>query len=59
MFNSAYGQQDPNQAAQMMAQLQLGGALQSDYFSVISKVSPHDQTFKYHHEIEEMGLYGI
>ena len=43
----------------MMASLQQGGALHSDYFTIISKVSPHDKVFKYHQEIEELGLYGV
>ena len=43
----------------LMTGLQKGGALQSDYFNVISKVSPHDKFFKYHQELEDLGLNGI
>ena len=43
----------------MMALLQTGGALQSDYFSIISKVSPHDQVFKFYQPLEDLGINGI
>ena len=42
-----------------MAGVQAGGAPQSDYFSVISKISPHDKVFKSFAYLEELGLNGI